>query len=318
MDGHPSFAPTASWERLRNRASLLREVRSFFDSRSFIEVETPVLCSETVVDRHLDPIAVSCGDRTMWLQTSPELCMKRLMACGGESIYQITKAFRAGESGRLHNPEFTMLEWYRVGDTMDDAIDLLDEFAQATLGREPAERLSYADAFVRYAAVDPRCADPDALIRAARTADIPIPREMPDDRDAWLELLLVSCVERQLGHDRPVVLFDYPASQAALARVRDEAWPVAERFELYVDGIELANGYHELLDAAELLARTAENNSFRQRDGRPRLPVPARFVGAMEHGLPACSGVALGFDRLSMLASGATDVASVMTFPGGQ
>ena len=197
----------------------------------------------------------------LWLQTSPEFGMKRLLASGATAIYQITRAFRGAERGPLHNPEFTMVEWYRVGDDMQQGMQLLDELAQATLGRGAAERLSYAAAFRRAIGLDPLQMHRRGVGRRARRhglqADVPWD---PADRDAWLDWLLVTCVEPTLGRGRPTILYDYPASQAALAVVRPDTTPVAERFELYVDGIELANGYHELTDAAVLRERTRVAN----------------------------------------------------------
>ena len=341
------FLPTASWPALKLRAELLRRARAFFDARGFLEVETPLLSADVVVDRHLDPIAVTLPDdprrpdvgRRMWLQTSPEFCMKRLLAAGSGPIYQICKAFRAGEIGRLHNPEFTMLEWYRPGDDMAAGMRLLGDLAEALLGLGPAELVSYGEAFARYAGLDPHTASAETLRR--RTAELPggsspelaslegaagLQGNNDVARDVWLDWLLTELVEPHLGVDRPTILYDYPASQAALARVRapDPSNPasgstldppVAERFELYVRGIELANGYHELLDPAVLRARSAEANRLRAADGKPILPEESRLLAAMEHGLPPSCGVALGFDRLVMIAAGATSLAKAIAFP---
>jgi len=319
------YAPIASWSNLRLRAGLLRRLRRFFDDRGFLEVETPLLSHDTVVDRHLDPLPVKVFDNpaapdrgpTMWLQTSPEFGMKRLMAAGGEAIYQVTRSFRGGERGRLHNVEFTMVEWYRRGDSMQAGIELLSDMAEHLLALGPAETISYREAFIRHAGIDPLTAEPSALARAARNRGLSLPQSVPEtDRDAWLDLMLVECVEPYLGRDRPTILYDYPASQAALAVVRDEDPPVAERFELYVRGIELANGYHELTDPEILRQRIAVSNRQRESDGKYRLPEANRLLTAMEHGLPACSGVALGFDRLVMVAAGAENLDEVMAFPG--
>jgi elongation factor P--(R)-beta-lysine ligase len=341
LKGHPllsDFRPTASWEHLRRRAGLLRAVRSFFDARGFLEVETPLLSADTVVDRHLDPVPVEDPRRTdclsvgehldgwpvrpaatsppWWLQTSPEFGMKRLLASGATAIYQITRAFRGAERGRWHNPEFTMVEWYRVGDDMRQGMQLLDELAQATLGRGASEQLSYAAAFRRAIGLDPLRSSVAELASAAHHHGLQTDAAWdPDDRDAWLDWLLVTCVEPTLGRGRPTMLYDYPASQAALAVVRPEPDPVAERFELYVDGIELANGYHELTDAAVLRARTRAANQARRADGKYALPEDSRLLDAMHHGLPASTGVALGFDRLVMVALGAKDLSEVIAFP---
>jgi len=318
------FGPTASWENLRLRAELLGRVREFFGQQGFLEVETPVLSADTVVDRHLDPFCVapdgeSSGTgsaRRLWLQTSPEFAMKRLVAAGGKAIYQVTRAFRQGEQGPLHNPEFTIVEWYRTGDGMSEGLGLLGDLCEALLDRGPAERISYREAFERHAGLDPHSADADTLRSAAERLGIAVPVSLrEDDRDGWLDLLLSEQVAPRLGERRPAILYDYPASQAALARVRKGDPPLAERFELFVSGIELANGYHELVDPDELARRNAEINALRKADGKPPLPEESRLLAAMTAGLPACSGTALGFDRLAMLAAGATRIDQVIPFP---
>lgn len=318
-----NFLPTASWINLRLRAELLRRLREFFAERGFLEVETPVLSADVTVDRHLDPLGVVLADdprrpevgRRMWLQTSPEFGMKRLLAAGATAIYQVTRAFRNAEIGPLHNPEFTMVEWYRTGDGMAEGMTLLSDLSDALLGRGPAKRLSYATAFDHDVGIDPHGASCDELRSAAARLAVAAPETLGDDRDGWLDLLLTERVQPQLGQARPTILFDFPASQAALARVRDGNPQVAERFELYVEGIELANGYHELLDAGVLRRRNAEANVRRAADGKPQLPEESRLLAAMEAGLPPCTGVALGWDRLVMIAAGAKKLSEVMAFP---
>ncbi|MGA2061902.1 MAG: EF-P lysine aminoacylase EpmA [Thermoguttaceae bacterium] len=316
------FLPTASWENLRLRADLLRRLRDFFHAQGFLEVETPILSSDTVVDRHLDPfhIEIPLGPekppRRMWLQTSPEFAMKRLLAAGAKAIYQISRVFRQGEQGPLHNPEFTMIEWYRAGDGMAEGMRFTSDLAEIMLRRGPARQVSYRNAFIEHAGVDPLLSDTAALIAAVKKQGIQPPASLAsDDRDGWLDLLLVERVQPHLGLDRPVLLYDYPATQAALSRIRNDDPPVAERFELYVSGIELANGYHELLDAKELIRRNRENNRRRTAEGKPALPEQSRLLAAMESGLPPAVGVALGFDRLVMLAAGAKTLADVIAFP---
>ena len=304
----PDFLPTATLDLLRRRAELLKQVRRFFDDRGFLEVETPLLSHDTVVDRHLDPLGVTLfpdprqperGPK-LWLQTSPEFAMKRLLAAGATAIYQVTKAFRGGgEIGPLHNPEFTIVEWYRVADDYAAGMQLLSDLAEAVLGLGPAQRLTYYEAFRRHAKSG---ADISALPSDA-------------DRDLQLDYLLTTQVEPHLGRERPTILHDYPASQAALALIRQGDPPVAERFELYVRGIELANGYHELLDPAALRERNRKNNALRVADGKFTLPAENRLLAAMDHGLPACSGCALGFDRLVMIATGAKTIQEVLAFP---
>jgi elongation factor P--(R)-beta-lysine ligase len=324
------YLPTAPWKNLRLRAELLSQLRRFFADRDFLDVETPLLSADIVVDRHLDPFSTLLAPdpkrpnvgRRLWMQTSPEFGMKRLLAAARDdadaprAIYQITRSFRNGEQGDRHNPEFTIVEWYRLDETYDAAMQLTDELCQTLLDRGPAERLTYAQAFLRHAGIDPHAATIDDLRAAAMQNGIEPPSSLgPNDRDAWLNLLLATVVEPHLGVAAPTILCDYPASQAALARVRPGPPRVAERFELYVAGIELANGYHELLDADELQSRIVQANAQRVADGKPALPADNRLLAAMRAGLPPCCGVALGFDRLVMLAAGATTLSDVIPFP---
>ncbi len=317
------FRPTASWPRLRLRAELLTRLRAFFAEREFLEVETPLLSADVVVDRYLEPLCVTVPDdprrpghgRQLWLQTSPEFGMKRLLAAGGDAIYQITRSFRAGERGPLHNVEFTIVEWYRRGDDMRQGMQTLSDLAAAILPFGPAETLSYAEAYTRHVGIDPHAATIAKLGAAATRHGVDVSAGFADaDRDNWLNLLLAEVVEPHLGQARPTILYDYPASQAALAQTHGDP-PVAARFELYVRGIELANGYHELLDANVLRRRNEQANQQREAEGKPTLPAESRLLAAMEHGLPACTGVALGFDRLVMLAAGATRIDDVLAFP---
>jgi elongation factor P--(R)-beta-lysine ligase len=319
----PDFLPAADWSRLRLRAELLSRTRTFFLQRGFLEVETPLLSADTVVDRHIDPLSVVLPDdarrpdagRRLWLQTSPEFAMKRLLAAGGEAIYQITRAFRAGEAGELHNPEFTIVEWYRTGDGLEQGMQLLSDLVEALLGLGPAERVSYGEAFQLHAGVDPHRATADELARLARVWGLSVSEGFDAaDRDAWLNLLLVHLVEPHLGQSVPTILYDYPASQAALARLHGDP-PLAARCELYVRGIELANGYHELIEADVLRQRNRTANDQRAADGKPRLPEQSRLLAAMDAGLPDACGVALGFDRVVMLAAGASSLSEILAFP---
>jgi elongation factor P--(R)-beta-lysine ligase len=318
------FLPAADLQHLRLRALLLARVREFFATRGFLEVETPILSHDIVVDRHLDPFTTlwnadprrpDVGER-LYLQTSPEFCMKRLMAAGAGAIYQITRAFRNGaERGRLHNPEFTIVEWYRAGDGMQQGMKTLSDLCQSILGCGPAELVSYRDAFVRHAGVEPHTASHTELAAAAAHRGVMVPSGLQNDRDGLLQLLLVDLVEPHLGRGHPTILFDYPASQAALAQVRVDPYPIAERFELYVEGIELANGYHELLDEDVLRNRNARVNRERLADCKAALPEESRLLAAMKSGLPQCCGTALGFDRIVMIAAGAATIDDVIAFP---
>lgn len=316
------FLPSASIANLELRSKLLQTVRGFFLDRGFFEVDTPLISRDTVVDCYIDPVSVELSavrkcPTELWLQTSPEFAMKRLLAAGMKSIFQITRAFRNGERGDYHNPEFTIVEWYQVGQGYRQGRDMLGELIACSLPQTPSStELSFAEAFERYAAVDPHGCSIAELEQAATAHGIVAPDSMNRaDRDEWLNLLLAECVEAHLGVEQPTILYDYPASQAALARV-DTAGdiPVAQRFEAYVDGIELANGYHELCDADELRRRNASNNKKREADGRAPLPADSYLISAMEHGLPECTGGALGFDRLVMLAADAKRIDDVIPF----
>ncbi len=323
------FQPSANIETLRQRAVVVGNLRRFFESHDFFEVDTPMLSSDIVVDRYLDPIPIarnhletaSTGQlapdtQPYWLQTSPEFAMKRLVASGADAIYQITHAFRSGEMGRLHNPEFTMLEWYRMGDTQQSAMQLLGELAISILNRTDFHCMTYQRAFEEHAGLDPLNAGVTQMKQVAQQQAINMDGlQHETDVDLWRNLLLTHIVEPKLGIGNPTIIYDWPASQAALAKVRSGNPPVAERFELYADGIELANGYHELLDPVELRRRNQSVNQLRELDGRSPLPTESRLLTAMESGLPACCGVALGVDRLVMLALGRNNLREVMAFP---
>ena len=239
------------------------------------------------------------------------------MAAGGiDAVYEISRVFRQDEQGPLHNPEFTMVEWYRLGDSMAEGMQLTSDLAEALLGCDPADKLSYREAFERHAGVDPFAAIQRPWLRPSPGAGIEPPASLsPADHDGWLDLLLVECVQPHLARERPALLYDFPASQAALSRIRPGNPPVAERFELYVAGVELANGYNELLDPEELLRRGCETNRLRQAEGKPPLPEESRLLSAMQSGLPPAVGAALGFDRLAMFAAGVKTVAEVIAFP---
>ena len=330
--------PAASLARLRQRAEIVEWVRAFFRGRGVLEVQTPILCAAGSVDAHLDPIPARCraaGRRTMYLMTSPEHSMKRLLGAGSGPIYQITRAFRDGERGRLHNPEFTILEWYRPGwdhhALMDEVEALvagvLEQFGGAGAAPRPFHRITYRDAFERALRIDPHRASAEELARLAQREGVaPTEKQpQPQERDDWLDLLLVTRVEPTLGFDRPAFVLDYPASQAASARIRgphsgpcatgEGDAPVAERFELYVRGVELANGYHELLDAREQQRRYAAANRKRRAAGKRSLPIDRRLLAALRAGVPASSGVAVGLDRVIMVALGAQQIDEVIAFP---
>jgi lysyl-tRNA synthetase class 2 len=315
-DPTPAWRPTASLDALQVRAEILASLRAFFADRGVLEVETPLLSAATVTDLHLRSLSLRVGGddgQTMYLQTSPEFAMKRLLAHGSGPIYQISKAFRDAEAGRRHNPEFTILEWYRPGWDHHRLMDEIDELLAAVLGSSPAERLGYAEAFTRHAAIDPHRASRGDLERRVRDLGV---RGVTDlDRDDLLNLLLSHVVEPGLGRGCPTFIHDFPASQAALARIRPGDPPLAERFEVFVEGVELANGYHELTDPSEQRRRFEADLAGRRRRGLPEVPIDHRLLAALEAGLPECAGVALGVDRLVMLKAGANDISDVIAFP---
>lgn len=339
MPHPPDDLPTASLQALVQRAHLLAAVRRFFDERGYFEVETPLLSHDVCVDAWLDPFIVrdlgtSGGGDAMYLQTSPEFAMKRLLVAGAEAIYQITRSFRRGEAGQLHNPEFTIVEWYRVGSTIEQQMDLVEELVRSVAkpsshgvdprgkdsptrkGFETFKRLAYDDAFERFAGRRVLTATCAELERLAQQHNVPIPPQFSeDDRDAWLNLLLASIVEPRLKELGAVFVYDYPASQSALARVRPDDPPVAERFELYLDGIELCNGYQELTDADELATRMQRQADLRRANGLSELPTDSRLITAMRRGLPDCAGVALGFDRLALWVLAGESLTDVVAFP---
>lgn len=316
---HGDWRPTASLALLRQRAELLQRLRAFFQQRDVLEVETPLLSLAAVTDLHLQNLAVDFQGETRFLQTSPEFAMKRLLAAGSGPVFQLCKAFRPDESGRLHNPEFSMLEWYRPD--WDDE-QLMAEVEALILyclpePRRPAApfpRRSYRDLFLQYLQIDPLEASVEAL-RACARQHLEV-SDLAEDRDAWLQLLFSHCVEPQLSG--AVFVTQFPPGQAALAQVQPDAQgrPVARRFELYIDSIELANGYLELTDADEQRRRFEQDNAERLRRGLPAMPIDERLLAALGAGLPPCSGVALGFDRLLLCASGESALSSVLAFPG--
>ncbi|MEL7612114.1 EF-P lysine aminoacylase EpmA [Vreelandella titanicae] len=317
------WQPSASFETLRERARLMVKVRAFFAQRDVLEVETPVLGQGGSTDIHLVSLHTLArtdkGQRRLWLQTSPEFHMKRLLAAGSGPIFQLARSFRDGEIGARHNIEFTMLEWYRPQFTLDQLIDETATLIMSLLPSFPGPPVHYRyrELFHTYVEVDPFTTSLDRLRAiAAERAQMSAQSLADEGRETCLDLLMSVVIEPQLGQQELSVVVDYPASQAALARRHQDAdgeW-VASRFEVYLNGIELANGYDELTDAAEQRTRFAEDNAERRRLGLPEVDVDERLLAALEHGMPEGAGVALGIDRLIQLALGKARLEDVLTF----
>ena len=309
------WRPTASTEVLRGRARLLDGLRAWMGTEGFLEVETPLLSRAGSPELHLDSLAVPRAfpdGAPGWLGTSPEFHLKRLLAAGAGSIYSVSRVFRAGEAGRLHNPEFTLVEWYRVGGAyeqlMSDIEGLLSHLLPSRLLAAPPERITYREAFMRHAGLDPFTATPEELQRRCGAEGEP-------DRDTLLDRIAGFEVYPHLGRGRISLVNDFPASQASLARIRHGEPDLAERVEAVVDGVELVNGFVELVDAGEQRRRFEADIAVRRGQGRDCPELDERFLAALEAGLPDCAGAAMGFDRLAMLALGADSLADVQAFP---
>ncbi len=316
-----NWQPTASIEQLKSRAKVIQTIRQFFANRDVLEVDTPAMSHATVTDIHLHTFQTEfvgpgyADGRKLYFMTSPEFHMKRLLAAGSGCIYQICKSFRNEENGRYHNPEFTMLEWYRVGFDHHQLMDEMDELLQLVLGCGDAQRMSYQQAFLTVLGVCPLEASMTELKRVAAELGLSDIAEPEQDRDTLLQLLFSIGVEGKIGQDVPAFVFDFPASQAALAKINPQDPRVADRFEIYFKGIELANGFHELDNPAEQLKRFEEDNLKREEMGLAPQPVDYHLIDALKAGLPDCAGVALGIDRLIMLSLGCDHIDQVTAFP---
>lgn len=319
--GIEDWRPGADLDALRARAAMLADLRRYFARVGVLEVETPLAGSTAGTDPALEPLIarytgpVYPQGADLYLQTSPEFGMKRLLAAGSGPIYQICKAFRNGEAGRLHNPEFSLLEWYCPG---FDLAQLMDELAglvrmallQPDLG---SVQTSYADLFASMLGVDVFASSVEQLCAVAVNHHVLGADGLDLDLDGWLDLLMSHLIQPKLGHDGLCFVSDYPASQAALARVNPDGRSAA-RMELFYQGVELANGFHELLDADEQARRFEAENCVRRSRGQRPIKVDRLLLGAMQHGLPDCSGVAVGLDRLLMLRLGENEIDRVLSF----
>lgn len=312
-----SWHPTAGVDALKMRARMLQNIRAFFCARNVLEVDTPVLVESGITDLHIDSVVVRQSPADHYLQTSPEYAMKRLLCQGSGDIYQVCKVFRDGEVGRRHNPEFMLLEWYRLG--MSDAqlaaevVALICQVAERTLVVNP---IHYADPFLQRWDIDIFTASTAALVEIATCEGVSPDCDM--DKDSWLDLLFSLCIAPTFAEHELTVVQAFPASQAALAR-RHANGETAARFEVYWGEIELANGYHELVDAAEQRQRFEHDNAERLQAGKPEMPLDERFLAAMTDAeLPDCAGVAIGLDRLLMCVLGVRHIDAVIAFPAGR
>lgn len=312
-----SWQPTASISNLQSRAQYLMQVRQFFADRQVLEVETPLLCRYAVTDPYMAIMSADNplgGEHPYYLQSSPEYAMKRLLAAGSGPIYQLCKAFRGGEQSTRHNAEFTMLEWYRPGFDHFQLMNEVSDLLMQVLKTPEAKPRSYRYVFEKYLSINPHQASAKRLEAIARQhVDIQMKSDNCDD---WLNLLIAEVIEPKLGFEQPEFIYDYPVSQAALAKVanNDQGDPVAQRFELYVRGVELANGYFELTDSAEQKKRFQQEQRLRKALNQPVMASDVFLLTALEYGLPECAGVALGFDRLIMLAMNENKIKNVISF----
>lgn len=317
------WRPSATRATLERRAALLARTRRFFADRGVLEVDTPMVVNTPVSDVHLASAQVSLDDAPdgppRFLHTSPEYAMKRLLAAGSGDIYQICHVVRGFERSRLHNAEFTLIEWYRLGFSLDDLMREVEQLVRELLGPVcsgwPAEHISYRDAFLTHLSLDPLTAGMDELLRAAGPLGYRPAQPGDCERDELLDLLLSTSVGSRLGSGRLTFLHHFPASQAALARLDPHDPRTALRFELYCEGMELANGFHELASSTAQRERFEADQHERRRRVLPVFPLDERLLAALAAGLPDCAGVAVGFDRLVMLATGASHIDAVLPFP---
>ena len=306
-----NWQPTANAQAIQARAKLLSAIRQFFAQRNVLEVDTPILSAHATTDPYINSIQSTDG----YLQTSPEFAMKRLLCAGVGSIYQIAKAFRQQESGRFHNPEFTMLEWYRVDFTHIELMREVDQFLSSMLDTGPAQVISYQQLFIQQVGLDPLACSDSELCAYIDEKQLLLGRADALTRDDQLNLLFSHVIEPNLGQNVPVLVHGFPSSQSALARINEKDQRIADRFEAYYKGIELANGFYELADAQEQLTRFNSDNQARIAKGLDLMPMDVNLIAALDSGLPECAGVALGIDRLLMLKLGADHINEVLCFP---
>jgi len=317
-----NWKPATSLETLKIRARVLQSVRAFLAARDVLEVETPILSRSAITDPQLESFKTQFNQCDYYLHTSPEFYMKRLLASGSGDVFQIARVFRIDEQGRNHNPEFSMLEWYRLGldhhALMDEMEDLIKNIFSDKQENIIFERISYQQAFQNKLGIDPLESNAQQLEKCTRDNNISIPQGMDmDDKDMWLDWLMIMSIGPSFSKNGFTFLYDYPASQAALARLSDRDSRIAHRFELFAGELELANGFYELTDAEEQSARFMNENRLREQRGQKAMPIDLNLLKALKAGMPECSGVAIGLDRLLMVLTGAEHIRDVITFETG-
>jgi lysyl-tRNA synthetase class 2 len=313
------------WEVAKSRGNVINAIRDFFKNKNVVEVETPSLSMGTVTDPYLEAFSTQYNyldnsdidqSQQLYLQTSPEFHMKRLLASGYGCIFQICKAFRHEDSGRYHNPEFTLLEWYRIGFDQHDLMAEIDELLSTVVKTQKSEKISYQNLFIKFVSIDPLTATFAQLYGVielhGKAADW---LYESDDCDLLLQFIFSEIIEKNIGLSRPCFVYNFPIAQASLAKECADDNRVAQRFECYFKGVELANGFNELTDADTQITRFEQDNSKRQQLGLATKNIDENFIKALQSGLPQCAGVALGIDRLMMIALGKSAIEDVISFP---
>lgn len=312
-----NWKPNTTLETLKCRAALVNTARQFFQDNDYLEVDTPCLSLSTTPDPNIESFSTQFNNTHYFLHTSPEFPMKRLLAAGSGAIYQICKVFRKGEAGRNHNSEFTLIEWYQPGMSYRELMEQVDKLIRLLLKNKLALNetvlFTYQQAFEKFAGFNPFTVTKQQLHTVISKNNIQLHKQTLT-HDAYLDLIISVIIQPNLPKNKPVFIYDYPATQAALANIRKGEINIAERFELFINGLELANGYQELLDASEQQQRFENENKQRLAAGQQAIPIDANLIEALQQGMPVVSGVAVGLDRVLMLATGKDSIQDVIAF----
>jgi len=311
-----TWQPTASISNLKQRARMLNSLRAFFAERNILEVETPIISTAATTDPQLESFSTHFQNHEYFLHTSPEFYMKRLLAAGSGDIYQLAKVFRNDENGRLHNPEFTLLEWYRLNFNHHQLMDEIELLLKNLMPEKSNQitRISYQQAFISQLKIDPLIASTEQLKNCAAQYQITTPQGMKNNKDMWLDWLMLEKIAPSFSKNAFTFLYDYPASQASLARLDSNDARIANRFELFFGELELANGFYELTDSQEQQQRFEKDNEIRTNNNQKNMPIDYDLITALKSGLPSCAGVAIGIDRLMMLHSNVKSINKVISF----